>query len=225
MPSVLHFPLGDEMTKQLLKNTSVFLLLAMIAVLLLPGCGKKQEEEKPVVSDAQALNEYSSDNVFVQVYRQVQAEPDNVDALYHLADLYDRQGQYQKAVDTFKKVLELNPNRNFAYFKLGTAYSRLNQNEKAVEALKEAAKHLPHNPIVMNNLGIAYGKLNRLDDEIAAFKKALEIRPRYASGRFNLALVYLKKGDRQSAMEQYEELEKFDLTMAAELKKRIGAVK
>ncbi len=212
------------MTKQLAKISSVFLLLTMIAVLLLPGCGKKQEEEKPVVSE-QALNEYSSDNVFIQVYRKVQAEPNNVDALYHLADLYDRQGQYQKAVDTFKKVLELDPERNFAYFKLGTAYSRLNQPEKAVEVLKEAAQHLPHNPIVLNNLGIAYGKLDRLDDEIAAFKKALEIRPRYSAARFNLALIYLKKGDRQSAMEQYVELKKFDITMAEELMKRIGADK
>jgi len=65
--------------------------------------------------------------------------------------------------------------------------------------------------------------MDRLDEEIAAFNKALEIRPRYSSARFNLALIYLKKGDRQSALAQYEALKEFDVTMADELKKKIGA--
>lgn len=195
-----------------------------MVTLLLPGCGKKQEEETPSVSE-QAVNEYASDNVFIQTYRQVQAEPNNADAIYHLADLYDRQGQYQKAIDNFRRVIELDPDRNFAYFKMGTAYSRLNQPEKAVEVLKEAAKHLPKSPVVLNNLGIAYGKLDRLDDEIATFQKALEIRPRYSAVRFNLALTYLKKGDRERAMAQYEALKKFDVTMAEEVLKRIEANK
>ena len=199
------------------------LRVSVIATLVLPvGCGKKEEAQTPVV-DERAINEYSHENVFEETYRKVQANPKNVDDLYHLADLYDRQGRYQQAVDTFRKVIELDPDLGYAYFKMGTAYSRMNQPEKAIEVLRQAAEIMPNNPVVLNNLGIAYGKIDRLDEEIAAFKKALEIRPRYSSARLNLALVYLKQGDRQHAQEQYEALKEFDVTMAARLLQRIEA--
>jgi tetratricopeptide (TPR) repeat protein len=201
------------------------LIMALLSTIILGfGCGKKEEAPAPV-ADERAINEYSHESVFEETYHKVQANPKDADALYHLADLYDRQGHYQEAVDTFKKVIELDPNRAFAYFKMGTAYSRMNQPEKAVEVLRQAAERLPKSPVVLNNLGIAYGKMNRLDEEIVAFKKALEIRPRYSAARFNLALTYLKQGDRQSAQAQYEALKEYDVTMAAELMKRIGAGK
>ena len=67
--------------------------------------------------------------------------------------------------------------------------------------------------------------MGRLDEEISSFQKALKIRPRYSAVRFNLAMTYLKKGDRENAMAQYEALKKFDVTMAEEVLKRIEANK
>jgi len=208
------------------RNLLIFGLILLSSFLLIAGCSKKNDKAESEVESEQAVNEYAHANVFEQVYRQVQDNPEDIDALYHLADLYDRRGSYQQAVDTFKKVIELDPDKKkYAYFKMGTAYSRMNQPEKAVEVLNEAAIRLPRNPVVMNNLGIAYGKLGRLDDEITSFLKALEIRPRYAAARFNLALTYLKKGDEKKARAQYEALKEFDVTMAEKLLKRIEAKK
>lgn len=215
--------LWDEtLSKRHARKSVALLMIVLAAILLLVGCKGKDKEPESVAGD-QAINVYSSQNVFEETLRQVQANPEDVDALYHLADLYDRQGHYQQAVDTFGKVIELDPDRGYAYFKMGTAYSRMNKPQKAVEVLLQAAEHLPKNPVVYNNLGIAYRKLNRLDEAIAAFQKALEIRPRYAATRYNLGLTYHEKGDRENAMAQYEALNEFDATMAASLKKKIEA--
>ncbi|NTV14639.1 MAG: tetratricopeptide repeat protein [Desulfobulbaceae bacterium] len=195
-------------------------------LLLSSGCGHK-EEDKPQeagASEAQ-VNAHTSENVFEEYLRKVKNDPKNVDNLYHLADLYDRNAQYEQAVETFAKVIALKPDMGYAYLKMGTAYSRINQPEKAIAILKDAAAHLPNNPVVMNNLGIAYGKLGHWDEEIAALKKAIAIRSRYASARYNLGLTYLKKGNLAAARAEYQALNEFDGTMAQELLKQIEAGK
>lgn len=201
-------------------------LLLLICTMLVWGCGRKEESKTPEApaTDA-AANAYSTENVFEEYLRKVQGDPKNPDNLYHLADLYDRNAQYDKAVETYTKVIALNPEMGYAYLKMGTAYSRLNQPEKAIATLKDAAVHLPNNPTVLNNLGIAYGKLGQWDEEIGALKKALAIRPRYASARFNLGLTYLKKGDLAAARAEYQALNEFDGTMARELLQRLEAGK
>jgi len=195
-------------------------------LLLNSGCSHK-EEEKPqeqAASETQ-INAHTNENVFEEFLRKVKDDPKNVDNLYHLADLYDRNAQYEQAVETFAKVIAIKPDMGYAYLKMGTAYSRMNQPEKAIAILKDAAAHLPNNPVVMNNLGIAYGKLGRWDEEISALKKAITIRSRYSSARFNLGLTYLKKGNLAAARAEYQALNESDGTMAQDLLKEIEAGK
>ena len=190
------------------------------------GCDRKKDVQPPEQSATEAeINAYSNENVFEEFLRKVKEDPKNVENLYHLADLYDRNNQYEKAVEYFAKVIALKPGMGYAYLKMGTDYSRMNQPEKAVAILKDAAVHLPNNPVVMNNLGIAYGKLGRVDEEIAALKKALAIRDRYDSARFNLGLTYIKKGNLPAARAEYQVLKELNVTMAQDLLKQIEAGK
>lgn len=199
-------------------------IIVACGLILLSGCNRKEESAPPEPSASEAqINAQSSENIFEEFLRKVKDDPKNVDNIYHLADLYDRDNQYEKAVEAFAKVIALKPDMGYAYLKMGTAYSRMNQPEKAIAILKDAAGHLPNNPVVMNNLGIAYGKLGRLDEEIAALKKATAIRPRYSSARYNLGLSYLKKGNLAAARAQYQALNEFDGNMAQDLLKQIEA--
>ncbi len=199
-------------------------LLLAAQLLFAAGCGHKKESQEQEAKEEQAvLSSYDQNNVFVQTVRKLKKDPKNPSLLYHLADLYDRNGQYPKAVENYTKVIEVDPDMGYAYFKMGTAYSRMKQPEKAIKYLRIATKKLPRNPVARNNLGIAYGQVGRLDDEIAAFKEAIAIRPRYSAARFNLAVTYLKKGDRKQAQLQYQALLKFDVTMAGEVLKRMDS--
>lgn len=192
---------------------------------LTSGCDRKKEPPKEEPASEAQINASSNENVFEEFLRKVKEDPKNADKLYHLADLYDRNAQYDKAVETFARVIAIKPDMGYAYLKMGTAYSRMNQPEKAVEILKDAANHLPNNPQVMNNLGIAYGKLGRMDDEIAALKKAVAIRSHYASARYNLGLTYIKKGNLAAARAEYQALNEFNETMAQDLLRQIEAGK
>lgn len=188
---------------------------------ILVCCHGPEKKEEQKTTTATITNEYTNESVFEQAFRKVQANPKSVSALYHLADLYYRDNRYEEAVETFKKVVALDPTNGSAYFRMGTSLSRLNRPQEAIEALLKASEHLA-NPMVYNNLGIAYGKAGQLDEEIKALQKALSLRPKYAAAHYNLAIVYLKKSDRAAAMEQYEELQKIDLTAAKNLLKLIN---
>lgn len=80
------------------------LLLCMIIAFI--SCGKKELPSKPAVPQT---NIYSSESVFDEVKKKLQNNPNDIDALYHLADLYDRNAQYNEAIDAYKKVISLKP--------------------------------------------------------------------------------------------------------------------
>lgn len=195
--------------------TPVFLFLAA------SSCKKEEPRQEQRPASTAAVNPYSDDSAFAEVKKKLEENPNDADALYHLADIYDRQAQYTEAVEAYKKVIKLKPDMGYAYFKMGTAYSRLDKPAEAVTAFKEAIKHMPNYAVAYNNLGVAYGKLEKFNDEIAVLKKAIKLRPKYSTARYNLGVTYLKTGDKKAAMQEHESLKKFDEGAAEALLKEI----
>lgn len=193
-----------------------FGLFLLVPLGLASGCSKNEEKGPPAAYSA-AEREKSPETVLEQALKETKANPNNPATLYHLGDIYDRQGQYQKSVEIFQKVIELQPDKGYAYLKMGTGYSQLNQPEKAAEALRQAIRYLPELPLAYNNLAIAYGKLGKLDEEVANLQKALQLRPRYGSARYNLGMTYLKKSEPEKARQEYEQLKEYDGKLATEL--------
>ncbi|HXX57949.1 MAG TPA: tetratricopeptide repeat protein [Thermodesulfovibrionales bacterium] len=208
--------------RKLLDRLSLTVFVALVFIIPLIGSCKK-EEAVPARKDVQETNPYSNESVFAEVKKKLQENPQDVDLWYRLADLYDRNGQYAEAVDTYKKVVEMKPDMGYAYFKMGTAYDRLNRPADAVPAFEEAIRLMPTYAAAYNNLGIAYGKLGKISEEIRVLKKATELRPRYASAHYNLGIAYLKSGNKKAALREYESLKDTDSSIAEALQKEINA--
>lgn len=204
---------------------SFLLPVLLIGVFILASGCQRQEGNKPAGSKPPAeVNRdipLTNENAYETVLRELQEDPNNILALYHLGDLYFRDGKYDKAVENFQKVVTADPSRGYVYFQMGTALSRLGRLEEALDAFTKAIPKLKHPEVAYNNMGIAYGRLGRYQEEIEAMKKAIQHRPRYASARYNLGVTLIKVGDLEGAREQYEALNKFDLTIAKALLKEI----
>ena len=190
-------------------------LTIIILSLLLISCSSEQKETP--------VPESTEKNLFEELRDQTTKNPKDAEAWYHLADLYERSEMYREEVDTLGKVLAIDPGKTYAYVKLGSAYNRLGQYEDAIKSFKTAIRYFPQNPVLYNNLAVSYGKINKADDEIAMLKKAISLRPQYATARYNLGIALLKRGDREGALKQYVEINKFDGGVAAALKKEIDA--
>ncbi len=190
-----------------------YLIVPVLLVSLIAACSEEEPKPRPAAqqTDLEILRE------------KIKANPNDVEALYSLADQYERSNMYQEEAELLKKVVALKPDRGYAYLKLGNAYNRLAQYENAVASFQKAQKHMAKNPVLYNNMAVSYGHLGKTGEEIEYLKKAISLRPQYSSARFNLGLALLKKGARKEAMVQYEELNKFDTGMAKALKKEIDA--
>ncbi len=194
-------------------------LAALFLVALATSC--KKSEQHPETTSGPAVNPYSSESTFDEVKRKLQNNPNDVDLLYRLADLYDRNSQYKEAIEAYKKVIKVKPDMAYAYFKLGTVYDRTNNPSEAVKTFREAQKYMPKNPVLYNNMGVAYGKLGKSNEEVESLKKSIGLRPNYTAARFNLGMTYLRMKNRKAAMKEYEALKEFDEGAAANLLKEI----
>ncbi len=197
---------------------SVFFIF--FAILSFSCKGKETTHE---AKQGAVYNPYSTESIYLETRQRVEAHPEDADAWFHLASLYESNGQYAEAIDAYKKVAKLKPSQGYVYVKMGTAYDQIGKPREAVEAFKKAVHYMPGFAVAYNNLGIAYGKLGRHNEEIAALKKALQLRPSYVTGRYNLGIAYLRANDRKAALQQYEILRDVETGTADALKKEIDS--
>ncbi|MBI2652182.1 tetratricopeptide repeat protein [Candidatus Woesearchaeota archaeon] len=113
-------------------------------------------------------------------------------------------GDYENAIQLFKKSIELNKNYFKSWLNLGACYLKLNKLSDAEYALQQAVLINPSNYSVHNNLGIVYSKLNKAEMAIKEFLTALILNPRSASTYFNLGLAYDIIGANDNAYESFK---------------------
>ncbi len=70
----------------------------------------------------------------------VSKNPEHENAQFNLGVLSVKSGQYEKAIDRFKKILEINPSRKEMYFMIGKTYAMEGNKEKALENLQKLKK-------------------------------------------------------------------------------------
>jgi tetratricopeptide (TPR) repeat protein len=133
-------------------------------------------------------------------------EPDNLSDLFSLAEAYCASREYQKAAETYRRVLRYQPDNSEIHGFLGYLYWQAGQYEEAESAYLTCLRLTPHNPIALNNLGVLYlDVLNQVDDAIHYFLQSCEQDSAYAMARFNLGRSYLKQGANSKASVFFKE--------------------
>jgi tetratricopeptide (TPR) repeat protein len=98
-------------------------------------------------------------------------------AEYYLnrAENFFKEGQYEKAIPEFEKVIELTPKNADLYIALGLCYHSLGQYQEAIVQYKEAITIDPEHANAYSNLGYAYGTLGQSDKEKTYLIKAKKL--------------------------------------------------
>lgn len=198
-------------------------VISFFVVILSVACSEQPKSNKPAGMSQQPEQQKAVESVYDTVLKKLEAAPQDVEARYHLGELYYRDGLYEQALDAYRQVIALEPEKGYVYLKMGTALNMLQRYQEAVTAFEKAAAYLKDPAVAYNNLGISFGRMEQYHDEIDALKQALSHRPRYASARYNLGVTYLKIGDPAAASQQYDLLNEIDGTMAAALLREIEA--
>jgi tetratricopeptide (TPR) repeat protein len=129
---------------------------------------------------------------------------------------YFRERQYDKAVDSFRQAIKLDPNLAAAYHGLGRVYVNMGRASDALEPLKTAVRLEPNNSFVHLNLAIALENLRRFDEALTELNEAKRLSPNDARNYHELGnLLNNFLGRIDDALAAYLEARRLDPNDAA----------
>jgi Tfp pilus assembly protein PilF len=181
--TTLNFNLPKEMKAQAAAN---------------PEAAKQTEEEKKEQQKFEGLKQFFDEGnqaaankdykTAIEAYQKALplAGPKNEPpVLARLGESYENSHQYDEAVATYKKILELTPDNASIYNNLGSTYAQMNKVAEAQQAFQKAASLDPaHASTYYYNLGVIMYNQGKMDEAGDAFKKAISIDPKYADAYF-----------------------------------------
>ena len=122
------------------------------------------------------------------------------------ASLLEMRGDYDKAIECYKKAIELNPDYADAYGGIGTTYCKKDCYDKAIECYKIAIELESDfaDANTYNNMGIAYRKKGYRDKAIEYYEKAIELNPNYENAYHNMRIVHEYLGEEDKANDCFQ---------------------
>jgi tetratricopeptide (TPR) repeat protein len=114
--------------------------------------------------------------------------------------------QYEKAVQEFRRAVEINPNFTPAYNLLGYAYRFLAKYDESEKAFKKYIELIPDDPNPLDSYAELLLKIGRYDESIENYRKALSKDPHFFNSYLGIATDYNLKGEHQRAREELQKL-------------------
>jgi tetratricopeptide (TPR) repeat protein len=139
-------------------------------------------------------------------YRQaVRLDPESADAQYALGLSLGKLSRSDEEILAYRRAIGINPNHVNAHEQLGLALFRQKRFAEAISSFENLKTYKP-DATIFNYIGECYFELNRIPESIDAFNNAIGYNPDFEKARYNLGRAYLKIGNRDSALVQYEML-------------------
>jgi len=127
------------------------------------------------------------------------------DAFKISADSTFRKMNVEKAIASYKKVLEINPKNLDAKTDLGICYAEgTNSPMQGIMMLREVVQENPKHEMALFNLGVLSIKSGQYDKAVDRFEKVLEVNPNNKEARFLLGRTYLSMGKSDLALQNLQ---------------------
>ena len=126
------------------------------------------------------------------------------EAFFQKGNEYIVKGSFDKAIECYRKTIELKPDDYEALNNLGNAYSDKKEFDKAIECYRKTIELKPDDYEILNNLGSAYGNKKEFDKAIEYFQKALELKPDDYEILNNLGSAHDNKKEFDKAIEYFQ---------------------
>lgn len=137
--------------------------------------------------------------------RELQRNPQQVDALHFLGVLTSQRGQYPEAVELIRRALALNPQYADAWNNLGNVLAVMDRWDEAMAAYQRTIDLAPGNPSAHCNLGVMLRQSDRFAEAVAALRQAIALAPDLAEAHFNLGKALTAQGEHEAAIAAYRE--------------------
>lgn len=129
-----------------------------------------------------------------------------------------KKGDLNKAIELLEEVHE-NYRCTLVYQTLGLLLNLSGKLQNAIKYNKEAYDYNDDDSLILDNLGQNYYLLNQNDKAYEIYKKLFEKEPKFPEAYYNYALVLLKNGQKEEAIEKLNQALKQNFTFLTTVSK------
>ena len=178
-----------KQTKSLsgIKIFYVLLGLIIIGVIILLASGafdnnvvtELQEQAQSQVQSQENSNSPNLANLneISKLEEAVKQNPNDSESLLSLAHLLNDSGFFDKAIDNYKKYLNINSNVPDVWVDMGVCYYNIQKNEDAIAAMTKAIEINPRHQIGLFNLGIVHFSSGKMDEAKKYWQRSIDVNP------------------------------------------------
>ena len=148
-----------------------------------------------------------------EAYRRSLALAASEEAYALLAKLLVRNGEMERAIETFREGLGALPRVTTLPFLYGRALMMHGELEESRKVLAAVLAKDPTNGPAWDSLGRVYLATGENPAAVAAFRRALEVDPADVEARYQLARIAIRRGDTEEAHRLLREIEEIETTL------------
>jgi S1-C subfamily serine protease/Tfp pilus assembly protein PilF len=129
--------------------------------------------------------------------------PGSVRAWTLLGSAYANNGNFRKAVDAYRHVVQINPDSVQNWLELGLLYGKIGQRDKQIESYQQAVTNNPEHAVGWYKLAVAYQDADKFNDALAASQQVIRISPAHVSAWMTQGYSFGKLGQKDKEIEAY----------------------
>ena len=148
----------------------------------------------PYVNQAFALlNVGMEDDAIAPLEMAIEKGDSQKNTFLFLGDIYNRQGNMDKAMEVFGQAAELYPEDTDIQSQLLNLYVQTGRADEAMTEYQAAIDLDPNNEMLLYNYGSLLLEAEQFDEAIHYLGRAAEVSPDYANAHYNLGAAYINK--------------------------------
>ncbi len=132
--------------------------------------------------------------------------PNQAELLRNQGFYFYQSKQYDKAIETLSKAIELGPGDHYAYFYRGSCYLELKDYEKAVNDFDTAIELNPEYSFTYISKGVAHTELKDYETAIKSFGRAIELNSKDHTAYFNRGITFIYSKQYEAALVDFDEV-------------------
>ena len=146
-----------------------------------------------------ARHDKESDDGLHALERVVAEDPRVIDAWFMLGNEYYRRRQFARAIEQFKRALDLKPDYDLVVINMANAYRALGRDQEAMVGYRRFMELDPKNAQIRYEAAQILIDDGKLDEAAQELTRALALEPKLAAARNALGVLALRRGDLAAA--------------------------
>jgi tetratricopeptide (TPR) repeat protein len=206
----------DTQISQLSKNPKVVIMMQKQVA----GSGIVQDETTfQVLEEGNAFFKDGKYDTALMMYEEFLAKnPGAYQVLLNIGDCHREKGEYDKAIETYNKLIEQS-SADTAMGKtlgakglaaIGLCYLRQDKIPEAQDYFMKSIEMAPQDENLPYNVAEIYFSNTQVDEAIRYFEMAIQIKPDWPDPYLRVAYAYVNKGDTPKAIENLEKFIKLE---------------